>query len=91
MREREDVEESLGSTIRLGSLIALLSVPQIVKSKDVVDSLRGSSRCGYSEVVGAMSDSAKREVGNMEFGKGYDAVRALNVLARTLYAEARGD
>lgn len=84
--EQTNVDEGIGSTIRLGTLLTLLAVPGIMKAKDIEDNLPSRSSVTASSVTTALDRTAPKKT----FG-GYSCVQAMNVLAVTLYAEARGE
>ena len=84
--EEERMDEGIGDTIRLGTLLALLAVPGAIKAKDIQSNLPKSTTITASAVTTALNRSAPKKSFD-----GYSCIQALNVLARTLYAEARGE
>lgn len=83
----EPIEEGLGDVIRLGTLLALLSVPNILNAKELKAEVKSSSQITATAVKTAISKTpaAKEKCGD------YTMVQAANILARTLYMEARSE
>lgn len=84
----EMLDEGIGDTIRLGTLLTLLAVPGIVNAKDIESNLGSSSNKAISsEVVkNAYSKASIKE----NYG-GFTAIQAANIIAKTLFSEARGE
>lgn len=81
----EQMNEGVGDFLRLGTLLALLAVPGIMKAEDIKGNLPKASEVTAQTVTNAISkvDTAAQTYG------GYTASQASNILARTLYMEAR--
>lgn len=79
------MNEGIGDFLRLGTLLALLAVPGIMKANDIEENLPKASEVTAQTVTNAISkvDAATKTYG------GYTASQASNILARTLYMEAR--
>ena len=79
------MNEGIGDFLRLGTLLALLAVPGIMKADDIEENLPKASEVTAQTVTNAISkvDAAAKTYG------GYTASQASNILARTLYMEAR--
>lgn len=84
----EMLDEGIGDTIRLGTLLTLLAVPGIVNAKDIESNLVSSSnKAVSSEVVkNAYSKASIKE----NYG-GFTSIQAANIIAKTLFSEARGE
>lgn len=80
--EAEQVDEGAKEAISAGLLAALLAVPGILPAKTVQKSIDNNQR--YEMVVKDLNQNT-RMVGK------YTAFQAANIIARTLYAEARND
>lgn len=76
---QEEIEEGMGDVIRLGALITLLTVPGIVDAKDFSKSKTSAQ---IASVLKTEKDSLLG---------GYTKIQAANIVARTLYDEARGE
>ena len=85
--EELEVEESVGSTIRLSVLLALLSIPNILTAKEVQDNLPSDKAVSAELVKGALekTKAAKNTLG------GYTLIQTSNIVARTIYMEARSE
>ena len=81
----EQMNEGVGDFLRLGTLLALLAVPGIMKAEDIKGNLPKASEVTAQTVTNAIFkvDTAAQTYG------GYTASQASNILARTLYMEAR--
>ena len=78
-------EEGVGGAIRLGTLIGLLLFPGLIKAADVEQEL-GSKKPNVVNVMNAIDAVAKKtKVGD------YTYLQATNIIARTLWGEARGE
>ena len=78
IEETEEMNESLASFIRLGTLISLLVVPGILEADDL------KSAKTVAEIQKVVSSGEK-------LYSGYTAIQVSNILARTLYYEARSE
>lgn len=80
VNEDERVDEgAISNTL----LAALLAIPGILPAKTIQKSV-DMHNSNYTRVINDLSDKSPK------YGK-YDAIQAANIIARTLYAEARND
>ena len=77
-----EVDEGLGDAVKVSALAALLAVPGLLSAKTVQKAIDKSPT--YSQVMSTLNQDI-RMVGE------YNAFQAANIIARTLYAEARND
>lgn len=82
-----NVDESIGSRISLAALIGLLAIPKIVDAEDFRSSLPKANVTAAD--VQTVLDNTEKESAD-DYG-GYTIVNAANIIARTLYYEARGE
>ena len=82
--EGQQMDESLGETIRLGTLLMLLSVPGLMSANDIKTRLP-SSNITSQNVIKALDDIQNEQ----KVYNGYTTLQISNILARTLYMEAR--
>ena len=78
----KQVDEGAKEAISAGLLAALLAVPGILPAKTVQKSVNNNQK--YEMIVKDLNQNAKM------FGN-YTALQSSNIIARTLYAEARND
>lgn len=81
----EQMNEEIGDFLRLGTLLMLLAVPGIINAEDIKENLPKTAEVTAQTVMNAIS---KVDVAIQTYG-GYTASQASNILARTLYMEAR--
>lgn len=81
----ENVDESLGDTIRLGALLTFLAVPGIVEAKNIQDNLPKNNIT--SSIV---KDAYKKASSKEKYGE-YTSIQAANIIAKTLFNEARSE
>ena len=82
LADAEDLEEGIGAAVKAGALAFLLAVPGIVSAKQIEVARANAS--SYSLAVKDVNSKVEK------VGK-YSAFQAANIIARTLYAEARED
>lgn len=87
MDSQEELKEGIGDIIRLGTLLTLLAVPGILKAEDIKENLPKTVNITAQAVSDAIS---KVDIATKTYG-GYSASQASNILARTLYMEARSE
>ena len=78
----KQVDEGVKEVVSAGLLAALLAVPGILPAKTVQKSVNNNQK--YEMIVKDLNQNAKM------FGN-YTALQSSNIIARTLYAEARND
>ena len=83
---QEQVEEGMGDVIRLGALLALLAVPGVSSAKEISNNLPKKDKIEAADISKAMDDAAPKKTYS-----GYSIQQAANIVARTLYDEARGE
>ena len=82
MSDAEQVDEGAKEVISAGLLAALLAVPGILPAKTAQKAISNNQK--YEMIVKDLNQKV-RMIGN------YTAFQAANIIARTLYAEARND
>lgn len=82
------MEEGIGDTIRLGTLLALLAVPGIMRAEDISQNLPKTDTITAQTVATAIE---KVDAQQKKTYGGYSAIQASNIVARTLYMEARSE
>ena len=87
IESQEQVEEGMGDVIRLGTLLTLLAVPGLMSAKDLGEKLPKDkvTAVDVQNGVKEVDQEVKKSYG------GYTAINAANILARTLYYEARSE
>lgn len=85
--QEEMMEEGIGDFIRLGTLLTLLAVPGILKAEDISQNLPKTDKITAQDVTNAIE---KVDAKQKSYG-GYSATQASNIVARTLYMEARSE
>lgn len=83
---QEQVEEGMGDAIRLGALLALLAVPGVSSAEEISKKLPSKASIEAIDIRNAMDQAAPKKTYN-----GYSIQQAANIVARTLYDEARGE
>lgn len=85
------IDESMGTKITLALLLWLLSIPGFVSAKDIEKNLP-KGEVTYSSVTNALNTAAEENAAtNAPSYGGYTIVQAANIVARTLFDEARGE
>lgn len=87
IESQEQVEEGMGDVIRLGTLLTLLAIPGVIEAKDISEKLPKDkvTAVDVQNSIKKSDNEAKKTYG------GYTQINAANILARTLFAEARGE
>lgn len=83
---QEQVEEGMGDAIRLGALLALLAVPGVSSAEEISKKLPSKASIEAIDIRNAMDQAAPKKTYS-----GYSIQQAANIVARTLYDEARGE
>lgn len=85
--QKDMTNEGIGDTIRLGTLLALLAVPGIMRAEDISENLPKTNTITAQAITNAIDKATEQQ---KTYG-GYTAVQASNIVARTLYMEARSE
>lgn len=83
----ENVNESFASNMSLATLLAFLAIPGIMPANAIADGIPNKQNVTAADVVKAMDKATKKD----KLYGGYSAHNAVNILARTLWGEARGE
>jgi hypothetical protein len=83
------VNESISDILKTTTLAALLAIPGLVDAKDIAKGISSSS--GDNKVVKVSSPKVQKKIYDIVGKDRYDDAVLVNVLARTLMAEAVGE
>ena len=90
IQEMDAVNESAKSMLSLAAIVGFLAIPNILPAATLQKELSGKSLVGMT----VNSPEVKKAINNATTSKGYNGLNAtniINVVARTIYAEARSE
>ena len=90
IQEMDAVNESAKSMLSLAAVVGFLAIPNILPAATLQKELSGKSLVGMT----VNSPEVKKAINNATTSKGYNGLNAtniINVVARTIYAEARSE
>ena len=80
------LDEGLGDYIKLGVLLMLLAVPGVAEAEDIAKNIPKNNVTAQT-AINAVEKATKQE----KTYSGFTAAQASNIVARTLYMEARSE
>ena len=87
----EFINESVSDFIKATTLATLLSIPGLVDGAELENGLRGSTKSGGSQVVQVNDPKVQKKIYDILGKDRYEDAVIVNIIARTLMAEALGE